>query len=104
MKFLILSLLLFLNYRHFNEPKQSDEEVFNTIVELDKLLLIHNKTLSDYEKIEPKECEFPILVREDLLTFYKQNNSKVKIIYKLNSWRVILTIKENSLDYLIVMD
>lgn len=104
MKFLILSLLLVLNYNFNIEQKQTDEEVFNSIIELEKLLIIHNKSISDYKKIEPKECEFPILTKEDIFNFYKNNNTKVKIFYKIESWYVMVIIEKNNFSYIILMN
>lgn len=104
MKLLILSLLLFLNNNFISEKKETDEEVFRNIVKLEKLLILHKKNISDCREIEPSDCEFPIYTKEDILNFYKKNNSKVKIIYDIDSWHVIVTIKENSFSYIVLMD
>jgi hypothetical protein len=104
MKFLILSLSLFLNNNFISEKKETDEEVFRNIVELEKLLILHKKKIFDCREVEPSDCEFPISTREDILNFYKKNNSKVKIIYDIDSCHVLLTIKDNSFSYIVLMD
>lgn len=101
MRWLITILLIF-NLNSFN-AQLTDQEILETLTEVESILKVHGKTISDYYRFVPDDCEFPITTKYDILECYRWGYNKFKLIYKIENWTIQITFKKDSIGYLIVM-
>lgn len=101
MKWLLTISLIF--YLNSFKAHLTDQEILETLTEVESILKVHGKNISDYYKFVPDDCEFPIYTKEDILECYRWGYSNFKLIYKIENWTIQITFKKDSVGYLIVM-
>lgn len=101
MKWFLTIILTFSLY--FLNAQPTDQEILETLTEVESILEVHGKTISNYTKFIPDECEFPITTKYDILECYRWGYNRFKLIYQIGDWYVQITFKKDSVGYLVVM-
>ena len=101
MKWLLTISLIF--YLNSFKAQLTDQEILETLTEVESILKVHGKNISDYYKFFPEDCEFPIYTKEVILECYRWGYNRFKLTYQIGDWYIQITFKKDSVGYLIVM-